>query len=138
VVKDKDGRPVEGLTAKDFTITEDGEPQEVRFAEFQRLPPPAEILATAPEPVMPLPAQPPPQRAGAAPPTEARIATSGNGDIRYANRRLMVLYFDLTSLGPQDLLRAYNAARKFISVQMTPADLVAVLSFQGGGVRVKQ
>src|ERR1700721_3911103 len=26
-VKDKDGRPIEGLTAKDFTVTEDGQPQ---------------------------------------------------------------------------------------------------------------
>ncbi len=37
-----------------------------------------------------------------------------------------------------DLLRAYNAARKFINTQMTPADLIAVMGFQGGGVRVKQ
>src|SRR6266576_2895183 len=37
-VKDKEGRPVEGLSAKDFTVTEDGEPQTVSFVEFQRLP----------------------------------------------------------------------------------------------------
>src|SRR5580693_5912026 len=37
-VKDKDGRPIEGLTSKDFTVTEDGEPQMVSFVEFQRLP----------------------------------------------------------------------------------------------------
>src|SRR5712671_4446179 len=35
-VKDKDGRAVEGLTPKDFTITEDGEPQVITFVEFQR------------------------------------------------------------------------------------------------------
>jgi hypothetical protein len=29
-VKDKD-RPIEGLTAKDFTITEDGDPQVISF-----------------------------------------------------------------------------------------------------------
>ena len=43
-----------------------------------------------------------------------------------------------TALPPPDLLRAYNAARKYINTQMTPADLVAVMGFQGGGVRVKQ
>src|SRR3977135_2496111 len=51
-VKDKDGKPIEGLTAKDFTVTEDGEPQTIRFVEFQRL---EEILKTAP-PVVHTPA----------------------------------------------------------------------------------
>src|SRR5205085_3169378 len=36
-VKDKKGNAVEGLTAGDFTITEDGEPQAISFVEFQRL-----------------------------------------------------------------------------------------------------
>ena len=38
-VKDKDGKPIEGLTAKDFIVTEDNEPQTISFVEFQRLPP---------------------------------------------------------------------------------------------------
>src|SRR5947209_420708 len=37
-VKDKDGRVVEGLTAKDFVVVEDGEPQTISFVEYQRLP----------------------------------------------------------------------------------------------------
>ena len=36
-VKDKDGNPVKGLTAADFVVTEDGQPQEIAFVEFQRL-----------------------------------------------------------------------------------------------------
>src|ERR1051325_1486712 len=36
-VKDKNGQPIEGLTAKDFTITEDGKPQEIKLFKFQRL-----------------------------------------------------------------------------------------------------
>ena len=36
-VKDREGRAIEGLTAKDFAITEDGEPQQIAFVEFQRL-----------------------------------------------------------------------------------------------------
>src|SRR5688500_7495170 len=36
-VKDKDGKVIEGLTAKVFTVTEDGQPQDIAFVEFQRM-----------------------------------------------------------------------------------------------------
>jgi hypothetical protein len=37
VVKDKDGKPIEDLTAKDFSLTEDGVPQTISVFEFQKL-----------------------------------------------------------------------------------------------------
>src|SRR5579862_8297279 len=47
-VKDKNGNPVEGLTAKDFTITEEGAPQTIKFFEYQKLDEPADKDAAPP------------------------------------------------------------------------------------------
>ena len=133
-VKDKDGKPVEGLTAEDFTLTEDGHPQTITFVEFQRVEPDA---APAPASVAasPAPAAAPP--AAVAPAVQPTIAGSAPGDIKYRNRRLLVLYFDVTALPPDDLVRACAAAQTFIDTQMTSADLVAIMAFNGGVVRVK-
>jgi hypothetical protein len=37
VVKDKEGKFIEGLTAKDFAVTEDGASQKITFCEHQDL-----------------------------------------------------------------------------------------------------
>ena len=47
VVKDKDGKPIQGLTAKDFALTEDGAPQSISFCEHQALAGHAEPLPVA-------------------------------------------------------------------------------------------
>jgi hypothetical protein len=38
VVTDKKGNPIPNLTAKDFSVTEDGVPQRIAFFEHQSLP----------------------------------------------------------------------------------------------------
>src|SRR2546430_3465634 len=48
VVKDKAGNPIEGLTAKDFIVTENGVPQTVRFCEHQKLPETPSAATTTP------------------------------------------------------------------------------------------
>ncbi len=133
-VKDKSGKPIEGLTAKDFSITEDGVPQTISFVEFQRVPSPS-------DPVQAADAVPAAAAAVAAPPRppeeQHQISPSAPGDIRYRDRRLLVLYFDLSAMPPNDLMRAYGAGQKFIATQMKAQDLVAIMTFQGGAVKVK-
>ena len=72
------------------------------------------------------------------PPEEQhQISPSAPGDIRYRDRRLLVLYFDLTAMPPNDLMRAYGAGQKFITTQMKAQDFVAIMTFQGGAVKIK-
>jgi VWFA-related protein len=137
-VKDKDGKPIEGLTAKDFVITEDGQPQDIAFVEYQRLQGEAAPAQAAPPTApAPLTARPAATAAAVAPTTQTQISTPPSGDIKYQDKRLLVLYFDGASMGPADGLRAYANALKFVDTQMTPSDLVAIIAFQNGSVSVK-
>jgi len=134
-VKDKDGKPIEGLTAKDFVITEDGQPQDIAFVEYQRLA--TESAPADPQAPVPLTAKPATTATGPAPAVTTQISSPPSGDIRYQDKRLLVLYFDGSSMGPGDQIRAYTNALKFIDTQMTKSDLIAIMSFQNGSVSVK-
>jgi VWFA-related protein len=129
-VTDKKGNPVEGLSAEDFTVTEDGVPQAIRVFEYQKLPQgPAEAPAvrTAPERIRIY------DKLG-----RTRIAPERPGDTRYKDHRLLALYFDMTAMPPMDQYRALAAAQKFIRTQMTSADLMAILRYTGASVDVLQ
>jgi VWFA-related protein len=139
-VRDRDGRPVEGLTAKDFIVTEDNQPQDIAFVEYQRLDtqtplPPLSSTVTLADAT---PAAPPSPADVPALVQTDRIAPPGPGDDRFRNRRLIILYFDLSATPPPDQIRAYDAALTYLDKQMTPADLIAIMTFGGGAVRVKQ
>lgn len=56
--------------------------------------------------------------------------------MKYRDRRLLALYFDMSAMPVGDQLRALTAAQKFIRTQLTPADLVWLLMYDGGGVQV--
>lgn len=126
VVKDKSGKSVEGLTAKDFTVLENGEPQSIRFFEFQKLEAAAEPLPPVGKPGL-LEKLP-----------HTQIAAEAPGNTRYRDRRLLALYFDMTAMPMPDQLRALGAAQKFVRTQMTSSDLMAIMMFSGGAVQVLQ
>ncbi len=126
VVRDKNGNPVTGLTDKDFTVTEDGVPQTIRFLEFQKLPEIPDAMTAMPSGR--------PQLREKLPRT--RISPETPGSIRYSDHRLMALYFDMTAMPPMDQIRALNAAKQFVQTRMTTSDLMAILMFSGGAVRV--
>lgn len=117
--KDKDGVPLAGLKASDFTVTEDGKGQAIKVFEFQQLEegamPPAESAATAPAVA--------PAKAAAA------IAPAKAGEVKYKDRRLLVMFFDQAGMPVVDQLRAQQAALKFIKTQISPSDLVAVMTY---------
>ncbi len=125
-VKDKSGKTVEGLTAKDFTLTENGVPQTIKLFEFQTL-----LENANGAPAVP---QAPPSKVDAV--TRTQIAPESPGGIRYKDRRLLAMYFDMTAMPPGDQLRALTAASKFVRTLMTPADLMAIMTFSGGAVKV--
>jgi len=125
-VKDKNGKPVEGLTKGDFMVLEDGQPQKISFFEYQRL---EENAAPEELKLRPTVAAAPKTAANAVKAVvQTQIAPAKPGEIKYKDRLLMVMFFDMTSMPIQDQLRAQTAALKFLKSQMTPSDLMAVMS----------
>ena len=125
-VTDKTGRPIDGLTANDFRVTEDGVPQTIRFFEHQKLPDTAaQPLAPITTPARPFDRYP-----------HNRITPEAPGAARYKDSRLLVLYFDMTAMTPPDQVRALEAGQKFIRTQMTAQDRMALMMFEGGAVHV--
>ncbi len=110
-VWDKSGHIVTDLKQQDFKILEEGVPQTISSFSFENV----ERLATAaaengPPPTIDLGKLPP-----NVPPAKL-----------IQDRRLLVLFFDLTSMAVDDLIRATKSGTDFVHKQLTPADLVAV------------
>lgn len=130
VVKDKQGHFVPGLSAKDFEVQEDGVPQTIRIFEHQALAEKSSPLPVTPQDQENITLY---QRL-----VRTQIEPEIPGKTQYSGHRLIVLYFDMTAMPPDDQLRALRAAEKFVRTQMTPADLIAIMRYQGGSVDVLQ
>lgn len=125
--KDKNGKPVRGLTAKDFVVTEDGVPQTIRFCQYQDLTKPEAAATTAPINITTYDQL-----------ALEQIIPEPPGSNRYRSRRLLAFYFDMTAMQPAEQLRALTAAQHFIRTEMGPNDLIAIFRYAGSSVDVLQ
>src|SRR6185369_9665813 len=49
---------------------------------------------------------------------------------------LLALYFDMSAMPVPDQIRSLNAAQKFIKTQMQSADLMSIMTYSGGAIKV--
>lgn len=127
VVRDRSGTVVRGLTAADFEVHEDGRPQQIRTFTFQEIDdtkaPAAsvDLLSDVQARVVESAQQPASAAARPAVPDESPLRSQD-----LAGRRLIVLLFDVSSMQPEDVQRSVESAQKYVTEQMSSADLIAV------------
>ncbi len=125
-VRDKSGNFVQGLKPENFTILEDNRPQKVVSFDVENVDAvPAADLAQA----KPLAESVP----GSANPTAAAANTAA----QFKDRRLIVLFFDLSAMEPDEIDHAVTSAEHYVDTQMAPADLVSIVSL-GSSLLVNQ
>jgi VWFA-related protein len=115
VVRDKKtGEVIRGLKASDFQVLENGKPQSIISFDFQSVDQAAPLNEATIN--------------GKAPNTIMGNMNRNVTSQQLRNHRLIVMFFDITSMQPEDLERAQDAARDYINKKMQSADLVAVVS----------
>jgi VWFA-related protein len=120
VVRDrKTGAVVRGLTERDFTVLENGKPQNLQSFDFESI-----------DQAQPIDEQTVSGKAGQLVLGSGKSSGVVTGDA-LRNHRLIILFFDLTSMQPDDLERSVKAAQNYVNRQMQPADLVAAVSLSG-------
>jgi VWFA-related protein len=123
-VKDKSGKFVPGLKPGDFTIFEDNKPQKIVSFDVENV---DAVPATDVAQAKPLPEAAPGETSPAAP----------QFDSQFKDRRLIVLFFDLSAMEPDEIDRAVTSAEHYVDAQMAPADLVSIVSL-GSSLQVNQ
>ncbi len=149
-VKDKSGKVMEDLKKGDFVVTEDGKTQQVAVFDFQKLdietaPP---VPATKPDTKTPASmsaaivqtAQPAPVAKASAPAPAAVESKPGTAKplIRYQDRRLVAMLFDMSTMLIPDQIRVQKTAIDFIRNGLKPADLVTILTTTSGPLEISQ
>jgi VWFA-related protein len=119
VVRDaKTGEVVQGLKQSDFTVLENGKPQRIASFDFETV----DMAKPLNEATI----------SGLAASSKGKAAVGAVRPEDLKDHRLIVFFFDLTSMQPEDLDRSIAAARDFMKKKMSPADLVALVSLDTG------
>ncbi len=110
----KTGELVTGLKQSDFKIYENGKEQQIDTFDFESV----EMATPLKEATV--------SGLAAGPTGSKAVVVAKPEELR--NHRLIVMFFDLTSMQPEDLERSVDAAQLFLKTKMQPADLVALVS----------
>lgn len=123
-VRDKKGNFVRNLKPEDFTVFEDNKPQKIASFDIEN------TDAVVAQDVAQVNSQ-------ADRTANSAGATSLGAENEFKDRRLMVLFFDLSAMEPEEIDRAVTSAVHYVDTQMRPADLVAIVSL-GSSLLVNQ
>ena len=110
----KTGELVKGLRQSDFKILENGKEQQIDTFDFESV----EMATPLKEAMV--------SGLAAGPSGSKAVVVAKPEELR--NHRLIVMFFDLTSMQPEDLERSVDAAQDFLKSGMQAADLVALVS----------
>jgi VWFA-related protein len=121
-VYDKSGKAITDLKESDFRVLEDGVAQTITSFSLEDV----ERLAQATG-----------GEARAQVIDLAKLPPEVSAEQVLQDHRLLVFFFDLSSMQPDELMRALKAASDFVAHRLTPADLVAVVTYSSN-LRVVQ
>src|ERR1051326_624483 len=122
LARDRNGRPVSALTAADFTVAEDGKPQDIAFFD-------ASGAAT------PAAASPAPASAPAIPAADGRAITFSNTVASDRVRNVTVILLDRLNTAWRDQALGRDGIRAFLS-KLRSDDRVALYALDGTALRV--
>jgi VWFA-related protein len=118
VVRDKRGSLVRDLKREDFSVFENNRREEIVTFSLEDIP--AEPAAAEPAK---------PGGASAAPINLTTLPRSERRNQVLADKRLMILFFDLSSLGEEDLARSVTTTQAYVSQRSSPNDLIAIATY---------
>jgi VWFA-related protein len=125
-VRDKTGKFVRDMKPEDFQVKEDGKPQQIVSFDIENTDavPTFDVTQAKPFDSAPSPA---PNAVGPQP--------AANSEFK--DHRLIVLFFDLSGMEPDEIDHSVTAAQNYVDKQMAPADLVSIVSL-GSSLQVSQ
>jgi len=109
MVTDKNGNRIRGLKSENFQVIEDNKSQKITAVDY------CDVHEHGTDDV--------------ANPVSISLNEANDADtLRQigAGHRLIVFFFDRSTMRPEDISRSVNAARAFVKDQMTPADLITI------------